>query len=233
MNDAHRPELVLRRRGKVLARLVPGDRKLIGRASTADVVVDHASVSRLHARITWTAGKSAPVIEDLHSVNGVALDGREITGPTPLRHDMSIDLGSCQITVDLFHDAPPAVLPDEGTMRVRLFSEQGPRIQGTVEGATGLRAVLLEIEESRRTGTFVLKDQGQLTFADGRIVDAQAAGAREGLHAVRALLFEARSGPFRFELELSARECTLGLSVRELLARESPVTARVGRAVAS
>lgn len=81
--ETGRPVLVLRRRdGVELVRLVPGERRLLGRAPTAEIVLPHPGVSRLHARIVWPEGRPRPVIEDLHSQNGVWFDGRRIADRT-------------------------------------------------------------------------------------------------------------------------------------------------------
>ena len=54
--------------------LAPGDAKTIGRATTADIVVDEPSLSRLHARMRVDA-YGAVTIEDLGSTNGVFVNG--------------------------------------------------------------------------------------------------------------------------------------------------------------
>ncbi len=56
---------------------------VIGRDPAAAVWVDHASLSRRHARITLIDGKV--MLEDLGSKNGTRLQGVEVQGPTPLQ----------------------------------------------------------------------------------------------------------------------------------------------------
>ncbi len=48
------------------------DQWLIGRDNGCDVVIEHPSVSRHHARITWCVGEA--ILEDLQSTNGVLLN---------------------------------------------------------------------------------------------------------------------------------------------------------------
>jgi putative nucleotidyltransferase with HDIG domain len=52
----------------------PGDSKVIGRATTADVPVDDISLSRLHVRVTMTAAGELSA-EDLGSTNGIFVNG--------------------------------------------------------------------------------------------------------------------------------------------------------------
>lgn len=53
--------------------LVRGGRVRIGRHSTNDLVIDHPTVSRFHARLTWPEELQRPLVEDLGSANGTSL----------------------------------------------------------------------------------------------------------------------------------------------------------------
>jgi hypothetical protein len=56
--------------------LAPGQSKTLGRRAPADVIVDHPSISRRHARISMdTSGQLA--VDDLGSTNGVFVNGTE------------------------------------------------------------------------------------------------------------------------------------------------------------
>src|SRR5213594_4026489 len=55
-------------------RLSSGESKTLGRALTADVVIDEPSLSRLHARLTVDDGGRLTV-EDLGSTNGIFVNG--------------------------------------------------------------------------------------------------------------------------------------------------------------
>lgn len=221
--------MLRRRNGATIGRLNAGETILIGRAPAADVVLPHPSVSRLHARIRWPQGRTRPVIEDLHSQNGVWLDGRRIAQVAELRDGVRLGLGELELCLDLVEDAPPALLEESGdTVRVRLFSEAGPALRGRLSGARQLRHVLLDIEHQRRTGTLVLADLGQVTFARGRIVDA-VVGAARGRPALDALLAWDGAAAFHFDLDVAARECGLSVAVRDLLRGDATETERVGR----
>lgn len=67
---------------------------IIGRGSTAHVVLDDSGASRHHARIIWN-GKAAG-LEDLKSTNGTVLNGNRITS-SPLEHGDVIQIGSARL----------------------------------------------------------------------------------------------------------------------------------------
>jgi pSer/pThr/pTyr-binding forkhead associated (FHA) protein len=62
----------------VTFRVTPGGMKTMGRAVRADFVVDAALVSRVHCRLTSSAGGVLEV-EDLKSTNGTFVNDRRIT----------------------------------------------------------------------------------------------------------------------------------------------------------
>ncbi|MGH2854038.1 MAG: FhaA domain-containing protein [Solirubrobacteraceae bacterium] len=78
--------------------LAPGG-AVLGRSRDCDIVLDDAGVSRRHAHIRPTA--EGWTIEDLHSTNGVLLDGLPLQGAHPLRTGDRIELGSTEIVFEL------------------------------------------------------------------------------------------------------------------------------------
>jgi RsiW-degrading membrane proteinase PrsW (M82 family) len=68
----------------------------IGRLLTNDVVLDDPAASRMHAVIRWTP--SGYEIEDLGSAAGTRLQGRPISGPTPLAPDQEVTIGHSVLT---------------------------------------------------------------------------------------------------------------------------------------
>jgi hypothetical protein len=72
---------------------------VIGRSRDCDVVLDDAGISRRHAHIRLAAG--GWTIEDLHSTNGVLLNGEQLHGARPLRVGDRIELGSTEIVFEL------------------------------------------------------------------------------------------------------------------------------------
>jgi two-component system, NtrC family, response regulator AtoC len=89
--------------GHARAWLAPGRELVLGRADECDIVVDHSSASRRHARIVANGGLA---IEDLGSSNGIRLGGERIPSNTRVRFRAGdlIELGGAIIVVH----APPA-----------------------------------------------------------------------------------------------------------------------------
>jgi DNA-binding winged helix-turn-helix (wHTH) protein len=73
---------------------------ILGRDPAAVIFIDHASVSRRHARITVSGGGAT--IEDLGSKNGTKVGGRAISGVAPLADSDEIRLGSVPLTFRVF-----------------------------------------------------------------------------------------------------------------------------------
>jgi DNA-binding winged helix-turn-helix (wHTH) protein len=98
-------------------RLVRGNRKIplsageniLGRDPDASVHVDHASVSRRHARISVRG--SNVVLEDLASRNGTFLAGRRIDSPVELHDGDIIGLGPVTLTFQAL-TAPGSTVSD-------------------------------------------------------------------------------------------------------------------------
>ncbi len=95
---------------------------LVGRATTADIRVQDASVSRHHARVSVADG--AARISDLGSHNGVKVNGVSVEGAHPLRSGDVVGLGGVTL---VFHSAarPPLTRPplDANALRARLDEE--------------------------------------------------------------------------------------------------------------
>jgi DNA-binding NtrC family response regulator len=53
-----------------------GQAVVIGRAAPAELVIEHRSLSRVHARVSLCSGK--PLLEDLNSTNGCLLNGKSV-----------------------------------------------------------------------------------------------------------------------------------------------------------
>jgi hypothetical protein len=70
---------------------------VIGRSPNSDLIVDHAAVSRRHARIV--RGRDGYWIEDLESRNGVCIDAQAVRGTARLIPGMVVTLGDVSIVV--------------------------------------------------------------------------------------------------------------------------------------
>jgi len=80
----------------VTFRLLPGSIKTLGRAQTADFIVDAALVSRVHCR--FTLDESGLGVEDLGSTNGTWVNGRRIER-APLLAGDKITIGRVELAV--------------------------------------------------------------------------------------------------------------------------------------
>jgi Protein of unknown function (DUF3662)/FHA domain len=80
--------------------LVATNGAVIGRSRDCDIVFDDAGISRRHAHIRPTTSGSW-TIEDLHSTNGVLLNGERLHGVHPLHVGDRIELGSTEIVFEL------------------------------------------------------------------------------------------------------------------------------------
>jgi hypothetical protein len=89
------------------ALLLVGGRRLVlaptgavlGRSRECDVVLDDSGISRRHAQIRPHSG--GWTIEDLRSTNGLRVNGRRVTAPTPLNRGDRIEMGSTEIAFEL------------------------------------------------------------------------------------------------------------------------------------
>jgi hypothetical protein len=78
-------------------------RTSVGRSSDNDVQVEASSISRHHALIL--SSPSGSVIEDLHSTNGVRVNGRRITSRQALKDGDTVIIGKAQFRF-VMRDAP-------------------------------------------------------------------------------------------------------------------------------
>jgi sigma-B regulation protein RsbU (phosphoserine phosphatase) len=129
---------------------------VVGRTPRCDLVIDDASVSRVHARIRRHGADC--VIEDLNSRNGTFVNGRRIREPTRLADGDRIVLG--QNVAAVFHAVPEAAgdaaaADDESLERTSIVP---PSLVGTIE--VHPEAKLRAVVEIARTlcGTLRLED---------------------------------------------------------------------------
>src|SRR5438128_2642822 len=84
---------------------------VIGRSPYCSLVVDHASVSRIHARIYKVDGGLE--VADLGSIYGTFVNGRRISMPVPVTPDDDIRVGQQPIVVELVVPRPSFVTASE------------------------------------------------------------------------------------------------------------------------
>jgi pSer/pThr/pTyr-binding forkhead associated (FHA) protein len=72
---------------------------VVGRAVGADVRLDDRQVSRSHARLV--VDETSASIEDLQTVNGTLVNGKEVKARQPLRHGDTVQFGASEFKVEL------------------------------------------------------------------------------------------------------------------------------------
>jgi predicted component of type VI protein secretion system len=77
----------------------------LGRDITNDIVIGDKELSRHHLRLH--IGPSGVTVEDLGSTNGTFVNGRRVSGATPLQHGDLVALGET-VTLAFEASAPPA-----------------------------------------------------------------------------------------------------------------------------
>jgi uncharacterized RDD family membrane protein YckC len=78
----------------------------LGRSRTSTVRLEHESVSRSHALLTFDRGEA--IVKDLNSSNGTFVGGKRIVRETHLAHGDRLQLGAAVIEVRLFAPNSPA-----------------------------------------------------------------------------------------------------------------------------
>ena len=177
---------------------------LVGRASTADIHVEDASVSRQHAQLTLEESEAR--ISDLDSHNGVRVNGERSAGSRILQSGDVVTLGNVTL---VFHQGerpqPVRSVPDASVLRVRLAEElervrsyeravsvlalelgAAPPPMDTLMGATG--DVLRLMDLVGQTGNSLLVVLPELEAEEA------ADTARELLERLAPLVPQARAG---------------------------------------
>lgn len=70
----------------------------IGRGNEADIILDHPTISRLHAMVE-KKGENAYIIKDLGSTNGTFLNGSRISGSAPFTEQDIVFIGRFKLTL--------------------------------------------------------------------------------------------------------------------------------------
>jgi putative peptide zinc metalloprotease protein len=128
----------------------------IGRSPESTVRLEDRTVSRVHARVTLASG--GPTLEDAGSSHGTLVDGRPVSGPTPLRDGATISVGDVDLRLERHRDASEAgrtiVVPANGSVVVDTGGRTHVSQPGTQAGfrpmmRPGWRLKRLEADEGR------------------------------------------------------------------------------------
>ena len=87
------------------------DEITIGRKEGNTIRLTERNISRRHARLVKANGRF--VIEDLHSYNGVRINGQRIGGETPLQAGDQIQIGDYQLALQLDGVETTATVPEQ------------------------------------------------------------------------------------------------------------------------
>ncbi|MDF1535007.1 MAG: ATPase, T2SS/T4P/T4SS family [bacterium] len=118
-----------------------GSRIVIGRDESAEINLDHPSVSRTHARVTLIEGKSHFFLEDCRSANGTFLEGVPVKSSTTLYPDQNLEIGPFRfhlcVTPDLssFPAGPHQVSHDRSPEEDSIVQEAVRSLPALMEAA--------------------------------------------------------------------------------------------------
>lgn len=193
--------------------LRPGGTIRIGRHSDNDLVLETNLVSRFHARIAWDAEVGLPVVYDCGSQNGTEVEGKTIQTAKTLQPGATrVVIGPFEITVTVYQDDAPALLPDTKEL-VALFSDSGDVIRGELGAGQGVEVLLQRIERDRRSGTLTIARRGgdvSVVYCLGRIMSAEVTGYGTRTRALEAIL-RLTQGAFEFSPDLEPQEDAMNL----------------------
>jgi len=120
---------------------------VIGRAAESDLVLEHAAISRRHARIV--RGKEGYLVEDLQSRNGVIVDGTPVRGAALVIPGMVLTFGDVSVVVRNARRGGVEVKratgaePDLGKRPTRRDDDTGP-VDGLLLFTTAVDEALLK-----------------------------------------------------------------------------------------
>ncbi|KAG5479054.1 hypothetical protein LSCM1_02898 [Leishmania martiniquensis] len=103
---------------------------LFGKSPACDYVLEHPSISSVHAALIFNKEHACFVLLDLGSTNGVRLGGKRVEPrkPIPITLGAAIQFGYSMRTYELRAGAPPVKRPREG-------SDEGPAAQWNRSGS--------------------------------------------------------------------------------------------------
>jgi pSer/pThr/pTyr-binding forkhead associated (FHA) protein len=190
---------------------------VIGRTDENDVVINHRSISRHHAKIVREGGHYH--IVDLQSANGVRVNGEEY-GKVELRKGDHVDLGHVRLRF---------VAPGEDFIFDR--DAQVVDVSGAKKSRAGLVAVLMLVVVALAGGAFVLVKMTQKTSGNGGGGEGVVKPSSDTEGAVARLLLEADKAMKSEDWEGAIAKCdeALKLDPAQELARDKRQRAEAER----
>ena len=190
---------------------------VIGRTDENDVVINHRSISRHHAKIVREGGHYH--IVDLQSANGVRVNGEEY-GKVELRKGDHVDLGHVRLRF---------VAPGEDFIFDR--DAQVVDVSGAKKSRAGLVAVLMLVVVALAGGAFVLVKMTQKSSGNGGGGEGVVKPSSDTEGAVARLLLEADKAMKSEDWEGAIAKCdeALKLDPAQELARDKRQRAEAER----
>ena len=118
-------------------------KRLVGRASSAEVLLDHHSISRHHADLQLH--RDEPVIQDLGSSNGTYVNGELVVQPVLLRSGDIVDLGDLRFVVTRTLDAIPASVSTDAAGKWTIRMSPGTRTLALLSALLLILTVILAL----------------------------------------------------------------------------------------
>jgi pSer/pThr/pTyr-binding forkhead associated (FHA) protein len=145
----------------------------IGRSPSCDLVIEHSSISRRHARIVQA--RAGHEVLDLDSRNGVWVDGQRVRGSAPVFPGVELRIGEVPLAV---RNARRATGEQNTTRRDQPWSVEfgSPWDAGRPDGALPIVAGVLD---ALARGDLV---QAEQIFARHLALPAERSARRGGLH---------------------------------------------------
>ncbi len=210
-----------------------GDTLSVGRSRSSSVQVDDSAVSRLHATISWTGGRSV-VVADHHSRNGTEVDGVRIGDRREVAQGGVIRVGPRRLLV-LLPDASASAV-SRGSSSMARAQELARRAAVTVlpvlligETGVGKEVLARRVHDDgpRATGPFVAQNCAAISESLAEsLLFGHEKGSFTGAAARAAGVFEAASGGTLFLDEIG--ELGLPMQARLLRVIEQREVVRVG-----
>lgn len=167
-------------RQPVLQRVLDEDDSvLLGRAADCDIVVNHDSVSRQHARLGYRAGQGW-VIADQGSKNGVRIEGRR-SDTAVLRNADWFAVGDVFCQLRLLDEAAAQALGQQTTLKQQTSSAWARRLDQESDAEMLLRTTLagiVELADCRRGFLLAAGGAGQLEVRVCTALEPEALAGR-------------------------------------------------------
>ncbi len=219
--------------GGMLVRPIASEGAVVGRSIDADVVIDHRSVSRRHARLHLT---DQLFVEDLGSANGTRVRGRLLSPDErvlvewgePIEVGTSVVIARAGSAANVTGGRPLAAMDRaEGLIELVAPTNISVLITGETGVGKGYLAKMVHEKSKRHSGPWLHLNCAALPepLLESELFGHER-GSFTGAHAVKPGLFESASGGTVFLDEVG--DLPLSTQAKLLLAIEKQEVLRIG-----